>query len=229
MSRTPRTRNLALALVAAGGLALSACASAGTSATSVPTDPQSSATTHDETEPETSPTAQDGTASATPTTPSELQGAEGSQVTNAEEFTTADTQGGNGQGGGDLLPVEVRSADHEAHSRVVVEFEGDGEPGWAAGYVDEAVEQGRGNVIDVPGAVTLAVTLRGLTYPEGDAQIDAMVSGAMTSNASAVEGLHLDPMFEGQAVLYIGLDSERPYAVTTLGDPQRVVIDILNE
>ena len=75
----------------------------------------------------------------------------------------------------------------------------------------------------VAGTNVLAVTIRGLRLPE---PTDTLVSGAITPSAPGVAGLHLDPVFEGQAMLYIGLDAQRPYAVTTLTDPVRVVVDI---
>lgn len=213
---TTRIRAFGIAALAASALLLASC-DGNADETSASQTPSAS---------DSSSTSDKGKSGGTETASTRSKGAENAEIAAHDEYTTADTQGGNGQAGGDLLPIEVRSADHDGYARVVVEFDGGAEPGWVAGYVDEAVEQGRGEAINVPGGAILAVTMRGLTIPETDAQTNKMVSGSLKSSSKIIDGLHFDPVFEGQAVLYIGLDEKRPYAVSMLTDPQRVVIDI---
>lgn len=224
-------RRRLVALAAAASLTLAAC---GTVTASRSTgEAGSAAAGSTETTQSPSPTTMAPSASTDATGDTgetgDLEDSESSSASStaaADTFTTDDTQGGMAQGGGTLLPVEVRTGTHGDVTRVVVEFSGDSDSGWAAGYVDEALEQGRGEAIEVPGDAILAVTLRGLGIPESQEQTDAMIAGDLTANAPGVVGLHLDPVFEGQAVLYIGLDAEVPYEVSTLSDPQRVVVDI---
>ena len=230
-ARTTRTsqrarRATALAGLTAVGLALASCGSASTTssttdAASAPATASASTSASADASASADPSATDGSTTEAGT----LDGTETAAMT--EGFTTEDTQGGDAQGGGDLLPVEVRTGDHEGTTRVVIEFEGSEAPGWAAGYVKEATTQGKGDPIDVGGSSVLAVTIRGLGYPE-PADAERMVSGAVAPSSDGVNGLYFDPVYEGQALLYIGLDTERPYAVSTLTDPVRVVVDIQN-
>lgn len=233
--RLPMVAGAALALVLAAGCGQANQATRANQAGQTgPTSPASVADT-----PPTAPTESTAPAeSAEPAAPADpgatsetrastLADTESGTPENPEDtFTTSATRGGSAPGGGDLLPVAVRTGTHDDITRVVVEFTGETSPGWSAAYVQEAIEQGRGEPIDVEGEAILSVSIRGLLMPESEAQVRAMLSGPITPQDPKVADLHLDPAFEGQAVAHIGLDQQYPYVVTTLADPQRVVIDI---
>src|SRR5690606_5854217 len=67
------------------------------------------------------------------------------------------------------VPVPRRAgrgrADRGA-ARVVIEFAGDGVPGWRSEYVTEAVAAGRGDRIEIDADAVLAVDITGTRYPE---------------------------------------------------------------
>jgi len=130
-------------------------------------------------------------------------------------------------GGGDLLPTGVRVGGHEGYERVVFDFEGTGTPGWRVEYVDEAVEEGRGDVIDVDGDFTLQVIATGVRYPEGDDENGRVAQGSYDAEgAELVEEVHVTGIFEGQNQAFIGLDAQAPFRVFTLTDPARLVVDV---
>ncbi|WP_324651341.1 hypothetical protein [Georgenia sp. H159] len=124
-----------------------------------------------------------------------------------------------------LLPVDMRVGDHEGYDRVVLELTGDGVPGWQTEYVTEAVEDGRGETIDVDGDAILSVYVSGTRYPdEGE---DHYAPQGPVEGSDVVEEVHYVGTFEGLTQLFIGVDGgEADYRVFTLADPARLVIDI---
>ncbi|WP_043502732.1 AMIN-like domain-containing (lipo)protein [Georgenia sp. SUBG003] len=130
-------------------------------------------------------------------------------------------------GGGQLLPTGVRVGSHDGYERVVLDFEGTGTPGWRVEYVDEAVEDGRGDVVDVDGDFTLQVIATGVRYPEGEDENGRVAQGSYDAGgASLVEEVHVTGIFEGQNQAFIGLDEEAPFRVFTLTGPARLVVDV---
>jgi len=130
-------------------------------------------------------------------------------------------------GGGELLPTGVRVGSHGGYERIVFDFEGAGSPGWRVEYVDEAVEEGRGDVIDVDGDFTLQVIATGVRYPEGDVENGRVAQGAYDAGGAAlVEEVYVTGIFEGQNQAFIGLDEKAPFRAFTLTDPARLVVDV---
>jgi len=126
--------------------------------------------------------------------------------------------------------TDVRLATHDGFDRVVFELVSDGgTPGWFIEYGDPRA-QGSGDVVEVTGDATLTVMIRPVLLPpdlpddvetwEGP-PIDGPDSGVVQE---VVGG----PIFEGDHQFFIGVDEERPFAVTRLSDPARVVIDIFH-
>ena len=129
--------------------------------------------------------------------------------------------------GGELLPTGVRVGSHEGYERVVFDFEGTGTPGWRVEYVDEAVEEGRGDVIDVDGDHTLQVIATGVRYPEGEDENGRVAQGSYdTDGAGLIEEVRVTGIFEGQNQAFIGLDEKAPFRAFTLTDPARLVVDV---
>lgn len=126
-----------------------------------------------------------------------------------------------------LVGVDIRTGGHECFERVVLELGGTGElPGYQVGYQpDPILDDPRGEPVDVAGAATLVLWV-GAWMPtmEGDGY-----SGPIEitpTNVSSILELVQISNFEGQTAWAIGLDSERDFAVSTLRDPVRIVIDI---
>lgn len=166
------------------------------------------------------------TAPATPppsTASSPTSGATAAPTDQAGPFAAPDqvvTSPGFPSSGGDLLLTGLSGAEsHDVHS-AVVEFAGSGPVEYQAKYVDEAVAQGSGQRITVPGGAILELSLTGMRYPEPGEDV---IKGA------ELEGdLHVvvDPPFEGHTVVFIGTEHRFPFRVSVLADPVRVVVDL---
>jgi hypothetical protein len=130
--------------------------------------------------------------------------------------------------GGPLWVTDVRVGHHGSFDRVTFEIGGDGQVGWLIEYDENPTSQGRGDPVDIAGDAVLRVALRGMGYPtmpevppyEGPAQLQPERTEAI------VEVLE-DVLYEGYYDFFVGLDTERPYRLERLEDPQRVVIDIM--
>lgn len=125
----------------------------------------------------------------------------------------------------DLSIVDVRAGEHAGFDRVVIEFAGTGTPGWFASYTDEPRQQASGFPIEYRGGTAIDLMANGVALPTGpDTTFPVGPTGAA---GGAVTGVSHNGIFEGQAQFVIGLEGEpRPYTVTTLENPPRLVVDI---
>lgn len=131
-----------------------------------------------------------------------------------------DTQG--------IYPVEVTSAIHDGFERIVIEHAGTGTPSYMAQYTDDPVEPGRGEPIDTGDEAYLEV------IASGTASIDDIDEDQMIENGAETTDLETEATgtvvsfapWEATSNYIIGLDEQRPYAVTIIEDPVRIVIDI---
>ncbi len=125
------------------------------------------------------------------------------------------------------VPTAVRVAGHEGWDRVVVEYDSDANLEWFSFFGDEAIQDGSGRPLDIPGKRFLTLSISGVTYPEDPAQA-ADLSVPNLGGAKVVQGVHVEHAFEGMHQVHIGLDKDRPYRVQVLESPKRVVIDVAN-
>lgn len=215
-SRAPRLVAASLAV-----LALAACGNDdGEPSPSSSTNPPPVVT-----EPTTEPTGEP-TASPEPSTDAPTDTPTGGpEPTDGPAFGPAGTAQSAEPSGDLLLPVGLRVGDHEGFDRVVVELAGEGVPGWQVEYVDEAIEDGRGERVDVDGEAILSVHVSGTRYPdEGE---EHYVPGEPLEGPDVVEEVHFLGTFEGLTQLFIGVDDgPADYRVFTLADPARLVIDV---
>ncbi len=171
----------------------------------------------------TGPTETDS-ASASPTNPPDPSRTPTSKVT----FSNVPTSAQPVTPSGELTVTQVRVGDHEEYDRVVVEFAGGSAEnlGWRVEYDPDPRTQGQGAPVELPGAETVRLIIFGLTYPpEGG----TMPSGLQPGSAQGdITGVYVDPVFEGQAQVFIGLDAQRGFSVSALDSPTRIVVDIDN-
>ncbi|MDU0348444.1 AMIN domain-containing protein [Actinomyces sp. MRS3W] len=236
----PRSRTFlpALALLLAGPLALGACGQGTDTASEEP-----------------SPTATAGASSVASAEPSEDAGAsESPAATQTPTVTGSLTQeetspssapawgtGAEGQepsADSELIISDVRigSHDDEDYSRFVVEFSGQGTPGWSAQWTDQAHTQGKGDAVDVAGDFTLVVIGTGVTMPISEEQQAVAYTEPVRFDFDAVgrdddEGIeeaYLDLTFEAQFQVILGTDSQT-YRIFTLTNPTRLVIDVADD
>jgi len=130
--------------------------------------------------------------------------------------------------GGPLTVTAVRIAPQDGYDRVVFELDGQqaGEPGWRVEYTDDPSEQGSGDPVEVAGDAVLAVIVTGTGYPFDTGVDEVSADPSLPPGLQVVRDVQLGAVFEGQYEAFIGLRGERPFTVTRLADPARVVIDI---
>ncbi|ANZ28599.1 hypothetical protein A4U64_27405 (plasmid) [Rhodococcus sp. WB1] len=127
-----------------------------------------------------------------------------------------------------LTVTDIRTGTHDAFDRVVYELDGRGTPGWRVGYVERAIEVGSGDTVPVAGDAVLEVRISGSAYPftsdvtpyTGPFPVRATPGGPVVEATGTT-------IFEGTTQSFIGVtDPAPPFAVYSLDDPARVVIDV---
>ena len=127
------------------------------------------------------------------------------------------------------LLTAVRAASHEGYDRVVFEFR-NGAPGYDVRYVQRPVQaDGSGEEVDVAGGSVLVVRME----PALDADLTKETAprtylgpARFTPDTSAVVELVRTGGFEAVLTWAVGVDEERPFRVTRLEQPARIVLDV---
>lgn len=131
-------------------------------------------------------------------------------------------------GGDQLLTVtNVTVEPQEGFDRVTFTLDGSGTPGWRVEYVDEALDPGKGDPVEVDGDAVLQVVLLGTAMPmdSGVEEYDGAPVGP--DDAASVEEVVYRFVFAGQTTAFVGIDGERkPFAVSAAEDPARVMVDV---
>ena len=118
-------------------------------------------------------------------------------------------------------------------SRLVVEFDGQGTPGWSPPQWDApASTMGKGDPIEVQGGHTMVIRGSGVADVPPDGQ---RVSGHRqielddsANDDRSIDSAYIDPGFEGEFQVVIGTDSQT-YRIFRLSSPTRLVIDIAHD
>jgi len=127
------------------------------------------------------------------------------------------------------LLTDVRAAAHDGYDRIVFQFR-NGLPGYEVRYVDRpVVADGSGEEVAVDGGAVLLVRME----PALDADL-TKESAPMTytgpkrftSTTTAVAELVRTGGFEAVLTWAVGVDEKRPFLVSTLESPARLVIDV---
>jgi hypothetical protein len=129
------------------------------------------------------------------------------------------------------LLTAVRTAVHDGCDRIVFEFRDGPPPGYQVEYRPGPFNRGESNEpLEVQGSAYLLVRL---DKASGADQSSPTASPTYTGPRAltdlglhhAVEVVNAED-FEGILTWVIGLDSQRPFTVTTLSSPPRVVVDV---
>ncbi|MGH3099844.1 MAG: AMIN-like domain-containing (lipo)protein [Thermoleophilia bacterium] len=120
--------------------------------------------------------------------------------------------------------VDVRAGSHTGYDRVVFEFEG-AVPEHRIGYVDQLVEDGSGNPVEVAGAADLEVVFEGANAHEENGS-PTVSPRRFSPGLPAVKEIAQLGDFEAVVSYGIGIDRRRPITVSTLSGPSRLVIDV---
>lgn len=163
------------------------------------------------------PATSTATSIVTETTPGPLEGASTDEVVVASAIEET------------ALLTDVRSARQEGYDRVVFEF-ANGVPGYEVGYVERPiVRDGSGDEVEVQGAAVLRVRME----PALDADLTQESAprtytgpNRFSPDTAVVVELVGTGGFEAVLAWAVGIDAKRPFRVTTLSDPFRIVIDV---
>jgi len=129
---------------------------------------------------------------------------------------------------------DVRAAGHQCYDRVVFEFEpqsGTADPGYAAGYQRGPLrEEGRGDPVEVEGEAVVVVRMtpaRDVRLSSGHPEPTYRGPDSIRPAGARhiVEVRHVGS-FEGNVTWAVGLRERRPFAVTVLESPPRLVVDV---
>lgn len=126
---------------------------------------------------------------------------------------------------GALAVTGVQVASHDGFDRIVFDLTGDGQPGWFIDYTDSPAQQGSGHPVTYQGSTALNFNIDGVSYPF-DLGIEDPGLGTVAGAGNVTEVISVGT-FEGRSQFVIGLTEQLPYSVQVLEDPQRVVVDIL--
>lgn len=124
-----------------------------------------------------------------------------------------------------MVFTDLRVGEHPSFYRVVVEFSGEGRPGYYQSWPDTPVEQGRGQALGVAGSAFLEFMVNGTSMPIGADLAGLEYTGPDTLAIGPLE-VREDGTFEDTTHIVIGMDRAREFQVGFLDDPVRMVIDI---
>lgn len=127
------------------------------------------------------------------------------------------------------LLTDVRAAAHDGYDRLVFQFR-NGLPGYDVRYVERpVVADGSGEEVPVAGGAVLVVRME----PALDADLSQESAPRtytgpqrFTPTTTAVAELVRTGGFEAVLTWAAGVDEQRPFLVSTLDDPARLVIDV---
>ncbi|HSB86672.1 MAG TPA: hypothetical protein VLD86_10195, partial [Ilumatobacteraceae bacterium] len=126
-----------------------------------------------------------------------------------------------------LVGADVRAGTHPCFERFVLELQGTGDfPGYRVFYEDPPLtDDPRGEPVDVAGNAFIVVVVESwMTNMEGEGYQGA--TRITPTNVSHIEELVMLGNFESVTTWAIGVDERRPFRVTVLDGPPRLVVDI---
>jgi hypothetical protein len=170
-------------------------------------------------------TAASSTTAAATTVGTTTSTAAASTTTFAGGTDTVTHLGFEGSPGPNL--TDVRIGDHEGFVRVVFDLTGAGTPMHIVGYESPPFIATSGNPVPVSGTAFLAVHLSPAMRFDIDTQVPTYTGDLVLDPGLApIEQIVFIDDFEAAMYWVIGLDAVRPFTVSVLQGPLRVVVDI---
>jgi hypothetical protein len=126
-----------------------------------------------------------------------------------------------------LIGAGIRTETQPCSERVVLELQGSGDfPGWWVRYqLPPLIDDPRGQPVAVAGSAYIVVTIGSwMTTMEGEGYHGPTM--ITPTNVSHIKQLMMLGDFESVTTWAIGLDQQRPFRISTLESPTRLVIDI---
>lgn len=131
-----------------------------------------------------------------------------------------------------LTGASMRVGRHDCFERFVFQITGTGEvPGWSVGYQDPMTADGSGAPVELLGAADLAVTVGVWTVSDFEGRPDEWPpfegpDDIVTTGYVALREARNLYAFEGVTQIGLGLDRQRPFRVSWLEAPARLVVDV---
>jgi len=134
----------------------------------------------------------------------------------------------DGPANGITILTDVRVGAHpaEGFDRIVFEFVGQLPDESTVQYRPSAVQCGSGMTEDVLGAGTLSVLMRSTQAHDEQGQLTIDTTAVNGTGGAILEGVQTCD-FEGIVEWAIGTPDARPFRVTTLSNPPRLVVDVV--
>jgi hypothetical protein len=121
--------------------------------------------------------------------------------------------------------VGVRAGRHAGFDRVVFEFRGAVPATRHVCYVDQLTQDGSGERVSLAGGAALEVVLQGANAHD-DGGSPTVAPRRFSPGFTALKEVAQVGDFEAVVTYGLGMDRERPFKVSTLSSPLRLVVDI---
>jgi hypothetical protein len=121
--------------------------------------------------------------------------------------------------------VAVRAGRHAGFDRVVFEFRGDVPATRRIRYVDQLTEDASGEPVSLAGGADLEVVFEGANAHD-DRGRPTVSPRRFAPGFTALKEVAQNGDFEAVVSYGLGVDRQRPFTVSTLSGPSRLVIDI---
>jgi hypothetical protein len=121
--------------------------------------------------------------------------------------------------------VDVRAGRHAGFDRVVFEFRGAVPATRHVRYVDQLVQDGSGEPVSVAGGADLEVVFEGANAHDDNGS-PTVSPRRFSPGFTALKEVAQVGDFEAVVTYGLGVDRERPFTVSTLSNPSRLVVDI---
>ncbi len=131
-----------------------------------------------------------------------------------------------------MTGATMRVGRHACFDRFVFQMRGSGSaPGWTVGYRDPLVRDGSGTPVDLRGDAALSVVVGVWTVNDFEGRPAEWPpftgpDAILTTGFEALKEARNLYAFEGTTQIGLGVDRERPFRVSWLDDPARLVVDI---
>lgn len=178
----------------------------------------------------TSAAATSAAATTAPATQAATQAPAASPTTGAFNGSTAPVQATPASNAAGIQVVDLRAAAHPGFDRLVFEFSGNQVPGYSVQYATTAVACGSGQDLTSyigggsPPAAMLMVKIEPADAHDQSSQ-PTIVRDLQANLATIIRAFGICD-FEAHVDYAVALSAQKPFQVTTLANPPRLVIDV---
>ena len=123
--------------------------------------------------------------------------------------------------------TNIMVSHHDDHDEAVFEFTGNSIPGWAVQYVSDAVQNGTGNKLPIPGQSILGVLILEAPSPFRSAETYAGPTVVTDPDSPQINVVQYSASSKGIVQAFIGVNGAQPaFLVSALTNPTRIIVDV---